>query len=403
MPDATPPSATVLVFGDLGRSPRMLAHARALAENGWQVALVGYPDSPLESAVADNPRVRSFPIRTFRRCPQGAPRPVFLLWSALRLGWAQLRALWTLLVSTPRPNILLAQNPPTVPTLFVGRLAARLRRARFLLDWHNFGYSILALRMGESSAIVRLLGRYEASAGRRADAHLAVSRAMAFELAARFGVRDARVLYDRPLELAPPLERPARRALLRELFPAVPDGALVLHCPTSWTDDEDVGMLLDALRLYDQRGPAPLFIIITGRGPRREEFEARLAAVKLSRCHVRTAFLPPADYRRLLRTADCGVSLHRSSSGVDLPMKLVDFFGAGTPALALDYGPCLAEQVEDGREALLFRDAPELAARLAEIGDPARLETLRRNVRPAWRETWSEAWNRACRPLLSPS
>ena len=403
MPDVTPRRATVLVFGDLGRSPRMLAHAQALAAAGWRVALVGYPDSPVESAVAGSPLIRIHPVRTFRRCPEGAPRLVFLLWSLLRLGWAQLQALWTMLVSTPRPHVVIAQNPPAVPTLFVGRLASRLRRARFVIDWHNFGYSMLALRMGESSAAAGLLRRYEGSAGRRADGHLCVSRAMASALASQLGVRGAGVLYDRPVSLAAPLARPARRAILAQLFPGVPDDALVLHCPTSWTDDEDVGMLLDAVALHDRAPGAPVFAVITGRGPRRQEGEARIAALPLARGQIRTAFLSPEDYRRLLAAADCGVSLHRSSSGVDLPMKLVDFFGAGTPALALDYGPCLAEQVVDGREALLFRDVDGLAARIAEIADPARLESLRSAVRPAWSETWVHAWNRVCPPLLGGS
>jgi hypothetical protein len=81
-------------------------------------------------------------------------------------------------------------------------------------------------------------------------------------------------------------------------------------------------------------------------------------------------------------------------------MKLVDFFGAGTPALALDYGACLREQVQDGREALLFTDASSLAARLGEITSGSSLEALRRNVRSAWSETWTEVWRRDALPLL---
>lgn len=45
-------SAAVVVLGDVGRSPRMCYHVQSLAEDGWRVAVLGYPGMYLPKTTA---------------------------------------------------------------------------------------------------------------------------------------------------------------------------------------------------------------------------------------------------------------------------------------------------------------------------------------------------------------
>jgi beta-1,4-mannosyltransferase len=362
------------------------------------------------------------------------------------------------------------QNPPAVPSLFVVRVACWLRCSRFVIDWHNFGYTILGLSKGAHHWSVRLSRWYERTFGRGAYANFCVTRAMAAFLGTpEWGVAtntNTRVLYDRPPALFRRLDDAERHALFvrletehaaafaalhtrwfgeqpehlqralsgsssagadgsadgsggdtservsppsttRTSAPRSPrarantprrrsgtsatsssssstsasatatftettlfttlvrsangsatgatvrpraDRPALLVSSTSWTEDEDFSILLDAIEAIERECAANdgdaesaagrtttsahssasstsvafprVLIIITGKGPQRAMYEARIARMRARRCAVLTLWLAAEDYPRLLGAADVGVSLHTSSSGLDLPMKV---------------------------------------------------------------------------------
>jgi beta-1,4-mannosyltransferase len=409
---ARPIRVVVAVLGDLGRSPRMLYHAQALADSGADVELVGYAESDIDRAVALHPRIRIHRLRAAAH----VPRALFAFRGLLRVARQSAELLSTLLVRVRQPDVLLVQNPPSVPTLLVALLVARTRSARLVIDWHNFGYAMLALRLGPRHVVVRLARRYERALGARADAHLCVSRAMAAELEARWGIDRPAVLYDRPAARFAPTPPALRREILARLQRdlRLPDPsrpiALVVS-PSSWTPDEDFSLLIEAAARCDEtmaRDAASypeLVIVATGRGPLREQYARDMEALALRRVHLRTLWLSPEDYPAFVGAADLGLCLHRSASGLDLPMKVADLLGAGVPVCALDYGPCLAEVLRHGENGLLFSTAAELGGHLEALfrgypdGAPE-LARLRANVSGLAGERWEDAWTAAALPLL---
>ncbi|MED6258439.1 hypothetical protein ATANTOWER_007457 [Ataeniobius toweri] len=49
-----------------------------------------------------------------------------------------------------------SQNPPGLPGVAVAWVVCVLRGSTFIIDWHNYGYTIMALSLGASHPVVRL-------------------------------------------------------------------------------------------------------------------------------------------------------------------------------------------------------------------------------------------------------
>ena len=408
----------VVVLGDLGRSPRMQYHALALAVNGGEVDLIGLEGAPVHAALTAEPRVHSHRLtdRGFAsRASKGRAR---FVWMSAARASLQSRKLLSTLLRLPKPDIILVQNPPSVPTLAAAWTAARMRGARFVIDWHNLSHSILAVRLGEGHRAVRALARSERRWARRADAHLAVSHSLAEWLKREWDVT-ASVVHDRPTDVFTKPSLEAADDLWHRLAREFNLGARripLIVAPTSWTPDEDFDLLLEALERAERTltatrgksdGSSPdLAVLLTGRGEMRTTFEKRLSRRDFKRIAVRTAWLEPADYPTLVGIADAGLCLHQSSSGLDLPMKLADFRGAGVPVCAFDYGPVLTEVLTPGHEGVTFHEPGQLAAVLIALatGDLSSTPVFAASrtwvaANPA--ERWQEQWDRTARALLT--
>jgi beta-1,4-mannosyltransferase len=399
----------------------MLYHAQALAASDVDVDLVGFEGTPLPRQVADHPRIAVHRIRAPAFLPSHESGVRYAVTATLESLRFSIR-LWRLLRRLRRPALVLVQNPPAFPTLGVTRFSLQERDVRFVIDWHNIGYTLLRRRLGRWHPAVRLARWIERHDARQADAHLCVSRGMAAFLKSGFGLPDAHVLYDRPAAAFMPIEGVDRERFRQALFGHLgvrsgPCGVII--CPSSWTEDEDFDVVIDAvLRLEERirgweaaeagRRFPQLIVLITGDGARRVAFERRIAGLPSRRVHLRARWLEPEEYPRIVGSADLGLCLHRSSSGLDIPIKVADLFGAGLPVCALDYGACLAERVRHGENGLLFSTARQLADIVFDLferypSDQAALERLRAGARKSARPTWEAGWAREAKDTLLPA
>ena len=122
---------------------------------------------------------------------------------------------------------------------------------------------------------------------------------------------------------------------------------------------------------------------------------------------MKTLWLEPADYPKLIGMADLGLCLHQSSSGLDLPMKLADLRGCGVPVAVFDYAPVLGEVMTSGQHGVTFHDPGDLSSvflsvakgSLAADSHLAKARTWLAQNPP---ERWDAQWNAAARPVLLP-
>ncbi|XP_042170856.1 chitobiosyldiphosphodolichol beta-mannosyltransferase-like isoform X2 [Oncorhynchus tshawytscha] len=402
----------VLVLGDIGRSPRMQYHALSLSKHGYSVTFVGFPVGP---------RVVSYVTKVILQSLQ----------------------LLLVLLKTDVQSHILMQNPPGLPSIVVTWLVCGLRGSRFIIDWHNYGYTIMALSHGPDHPIVRLAQWYEQLFGRLSSHNLCVTNAMKEDLQNNWNIR-ATTLYDKPPAIFKETSVDLKHQLFMRLAKTIPQFRFcgerpgdetertafscrdpsdfsvtltsgrpaLLISSTSWTEDEDFSILLKALEDYEgfvEAGASlpSLVCVITGKGPQKDHYRKLIDTLRFAHVKICTPWLEAEDYPVLLGSADLGVCLHKSSSGLDLPMKVVDMFGCCLPVCAIHFY-CLHELVKHEENGLIFKDSEELSGQLKSLlwdfpdcEDEGKLGQFRRNLRASGGQRWDQNWDQNVLPLLT--
>ena len=262
-------NVAILVLGDLNRSPRMLNHSVALANilsnDLNEISLIGFNGGDIRSDVSSNPKIKVYYIpNTLERLLKNLPRFMFLFAAIIRILLQLIMLIYILLVKIPRPNFMILQNPPGIPAIYIARMVTFFRRSKFVIDWHNYGYTILQVNR-RNKLIVFIAKMYEKIYGATADIHFCVSEAMKKHLKDNFGI-EAINLPDRAMEgIFKRLELNESHELFQEYFNAkskeeneittkykekvsyVENRPILMLSSTSWTPDEDFNILLNAI------------------------------------------------------------------------------------------------------------------------------------------------------------
>ena len=195
---------------------------------------------------------------------------------------------------------------------------------------------------------------------------------------------------------------------------------------TSWTPDEDFSMLLDAFikteemikeniedksqkNIYNltEEKIRKILFLITGRGPMRDKFMEKISEANLKFFDVKSIWLESDDYPKLLSLVDLGVSLHYSSSGIDLPMKVVDMFSGCLPVASVYY-ETINELVQENVNGFLFKNSKELGKILTNViieisatGKCEKINKFRENLHKELdKNDWVSQWKQRVIPAL---
>ena len=101
----------------------------------------------------------------------------------------------------------------------------------------------------------------------------------------------------------------------------------------------------------------------------------------------------------LLGCADLGICLHTSTSGRDLPIKIMDMFGCQVPVCAIQF-QCIEEVMRHEWNGMIFTSSDDLTQQLLDLlgGERVPLESMRNNI--ATMERWDEEWNKVANEVI---
>lgn len=443
----------VVNLGDAGRSPRMANHIEQIAAKGnTEVDYLTFIETERPHSL-DKPNVRVYALNhsllyLIRKLPL-----YFYFWLRLMVEAVTLEIVF-LLKLRKKYDYILVQNPYSLPVLgllIVYKLFCR--ECKVIIDIHNFGYSLIGAEGARRPAdeetteakpdaeealsvnVMLQTARKTVKAAKQflspvirlayqlveihfirfaADEVLAVSKSMQEALQSSWGIPADRIklLYDtannsafKKLSLE---EKHQFLSMFKELNDAQggsivaavdkggvsdkKDRPLIVTVSTSWGSDDDFETLVEALKLYKALPGAKrrLELFFTGTGPEKVALAPVLKGLADAAVRVHIKWFESREYAKIVGCSDFTISVHNSSSGVDLPIKILDSFACEVPVIAFKYSATISELVSDSN-GYLYENAGELCEILKQISEEKSPKKFSFNT-SSWKAEWKKVF-----------
>jgi beta-1,4-mannosyltransferase len=402
----------IFVIGDIGRSPRMVNHAVEFSNiPGKSVEIVGLMETELPAQLKkSNITVLNLPT-FYLRLIKLLPSIVYLV---LRMAIEFLMLIYVLFFKRfGKYELIFVQNPPAIPllpALFFYKVAFGIP---VHVDVHNFGYTLFQTTNKRLLAIMKALEIFFIRI--TSSKIYTVSRKMKQVVETTWRAKNVSVLYDQPnhrvfnkFSLTEThqflLQIEELKVSANETVATVKGNNSIIEksssnllfiVSSSWSADDNFPLLINAMALYQrvQTQNVNLIFVFTGTGPLKSHYASILKSLQFKNIKIILQWFKTEDYPKIVACADYGISLHDSTSGCDLPIKILDYFGCEVPAIAYYYTETISELVVPFENGFLFTTEQDLCDIFTKIVSPG--------LSTKWKfsqKTWEKEWNGVVRP-----
>jgi len=370
-----------------------------------KVDVIAYNQSEIPPSIKDTKINIYFLSSWLLELTRRLPSIVYLI---LRILLEVVQIFYILFIkSRQRYGYILVQNPPSFHIMIVLHIYRVLKNCSIIVDIHNYGYTLFQTRNPLIKKIFKFLEIFWLKL--TGSCYFTVSKAMEQEVRQIWNLKNVMVMYDKPnRNIFKPLSIKEKHLFFKKIdeFKLNDDETLftestndsidektnrplLLLSNSSYSFDDDYDTLLNSLKKYDEKPRScRLILIMSGQGPYKTYWKSKFEQTKFDQIKVIFKWFKTEDYPLIVGSVDYGICMHNSTSGVDLPIKILDLHSCEVPVLAYRYSSTINELITEGKNGYLFHNTSELTDLLVKLSD--------NNIKIDWegdQTDWKTEWS----------